>query len=225
MWRLKAAFLLLLLFPLLNCSDESDPEESHIMFVHASPDSPPVDIFLNDQKRATVSFLDHTIYLKVISGEQDITIKASGTDEILLQKSLSVFPRNHSSVFVFNNRQNLEIMTFTDKLKEDAPNIAVRFINLAPDSPFLELLTNGTTMLEFRGIEFKNFTRWLTLPENDPELELRRTNDQRLVPIPYFDNEMDYIGGKTYTMFVHGFLHGEPPADVKVIVNSDISME
>jgi hypothetical protein len=96
------------------------PDEVAVKFVHLSPNAPPLDLYVNDNKIFTsVNFTDSTRYM-VLKEEPsyDIELKIPGTDVTLLEVPNMTFRTNNTYTFnaigLYEGTPPLQIVTTLD---------------------------------------------------------------------------------------------------------------
>ncbi|WP_235337352.1 DUF4397 domain-containing protein [Pontibacter korlensis] len=70
---------------LASCDDDDDDldltDQANVMIVHASPDAPGIDLYVDDAKvnNAALNYLDNIGYLNVEAGNRNFKVTAAGT--------------------------------------------------------------------------------------------------------------------------------------------------
>jgi hypothetical protein len=180
---------------------------SRILFVHASPDAPAVDINLGWQPMARdLEFPNNTAYRYTWSGTRTVKVNVANTRTTVISARATLDPRTYYSVFAVNNVANIEPLVLVDDLTRPARgNAHVRFIHLSPDAPAVDVaLANGGPVL-FGNKQFKDFTAFTPLPAGTYDLEVRLAGTTTVVlPLPGITLKDRTI----YTVFARGFVGG-----------------
>ncbi|MGN0143670.1 MAG: DUF4397 domain-containing protein [Clostridium sp.] len=136
--------------------------KGYIRFIHATPDAPNIDIYLNDNLiYSKLSFGNVTGYIPTTPGTYSVKLFKSGTKATpLITESLQVLSNSLSTINI--TFENNEIAFFSIDDTDTDSNILlsyVRFINLAPTAPLLSLsLPNGITLFnETSYLETNNY--------------------------------------------------------------------
>jgi hypothetical protein len=222
--------LLLAVLPAMaftSCDDDDDEvvlENANVMVVHASPDAPGVDLFINNTKinNAALMFPNNTGYLNVPSGTQNVKINAAGTSTTVIEANLDLEPGEDYSVFAINTLENIEPLVLEDDLAEPADNMAhVRFVHLSPDAPAVDIAVQGGPVL-FSNRAFKSATDFTPVAAGTYTLEVRPAGTTTVaLTIP----DVMIMDGMIYTVFARGFL--SPPTGntnalgAEIIVNNE----
>ena len=138
---------------------ESLPKiKGHIRFIHAIPDAPGVDIYLDNKLIFTdLSFGNTTNYIAITPGTYSVKLFVSGTkNNPLITESLQIAPDSVSTVNITYENNEIAFFSIDDTHNMYNPFLSyVRFINVASTAPLLSLtlpdgrvLFNETSYLE-----------------------------------------------------------------------------
>jgi hypothetical protein len=193
-----------------------------VMFVHASPDAPAVDIRAGKRPVAwKLAFPNSTPYRFLRAGTSDVRVNVAGTSTTVINAPVTFEGRKAYSVFAVNTVANLEPLVLTDDLTRPAAgNAHVRFIHLSPNAPAVDIGVTGVAAPVFPNKSFKDYTPFTPLPAGTYDLEVRVAGTQDVVlPLPGIQLE----AGKIYTVFAKGLLGGtgNQALGAQIIVNSD----
>ncbi|TCC93900.1 DUF4397 domain-containing protein [Pedobacter frigiditerrae] len=148
---LNKFYLAIVLFSAISFSSckKDTPVETAFTAVsvfNASPTFSTYDVYLNDSKAnaAALPFGGGLNYAKVSPGTYNIKFTTSGRPESLLTKSITLLQNTYFSYFLINRPTGLDGLLLTDDLSAtSSTNAFVRFINLSPDAPALDLVINA----------------------------------------------------------------------------------
>ena len=119
--------------------DDPDSGNAKIMFVHMSPDAPPVDILIDNSKINTtaLAYTGNTGYSSVAAGTLNIKINAAGTSTTALDVNINGVEKDkHYSVFAINWLSSITAVATEDNLTAPATGKAhIRFMHLSPGTP------------------------------------------------------------------------------------------
>lgn len=188
---------------------------SYIRALHASPNSPAVDIYLNDTKLVeNLSYEEFTEYLSVTPGNYTIKIYPSGnTKDLVLSTNVNIPPHTISTTAIIGVLPNLSLLPMAEPKGPMIPGkLFLRFGNLSPNSPGLNLtLANGIAL--FRNIPYKSVTDYASLNPGIYHFQLRDTNTNKVVlDIP----NIRLRGNRFYSLYAVGLLDGKPPLRVLI---------
>ncbi|TPE44849.1 DUF4397 domain-containing protein [Pontibacter mangrovi] len=214
---------------LASCDDDDDDmdlvvDQASVMVVHASPDAPGVDLYVDNTKvnSAALNYPDNTGYLDVEAGERNFKVTAAGAGvgspvinaDVDLEKDMSY------TVFAADMLSDITPVVLEDDLIMPASGQAhVRFVHLSPDAPDVDVVVQGGPEL-FTDIEFKEATAFTPVAAGSYTVEVQPVGTD----VAAVTATLDLQPGKIYTVFAKGFLN--PPTDnmntlgAEVIVNN-----
>ena len=178
---------------------------SNVMLVHASPNSPDVDLYLNDLLQSGNGFTygDASGYLQSFTGLINIRLNEKGTANVLVDKNVEFNQNGNYSVFVIDTLPDVKTLVLEDDLSEPQLGQAkVRFVHLAPDAPAVDILNMLDSSVVVSNINFKSYTSFLTLDAGVYDLGIRAIGDSVIIPLP----SLSVGAGKVYTAMAKGLL-------------------
>lgn len=126
--------------------------KGYIRFIHATPDAPNIDIYLNDNLiYSGLSFGTVTTYIPATPETYSIKLFKSGTKtNPLITESLQVLPNSVSTINITFENNEIAFFSLDDTHGPSNRRLSyVRFINVAPTAPLLSLsLPDGTTLFD-----------------------------------------------------------------------------
>lgn len=174
-----------------------------IMFVHASPDAPALDLFVdNNALSENVGFLSHSTYMDVSDGYRNLKIRTANAGELKVNVDFSLRNEVSYSLFAANSVNSLEAVIVTDDLETPpAGKCRVRFVHLSPNSPTINVATSAGSSI-VTGVPFEAVTPFVVLDAQSYDLRVRdaATNTNTLLSL----NGMVMTGGKIYTVILKG---------------------
>jgi hypothetical protein len=196
---------------------------SRILFVHASPDAPAVDINLGFQPVARdLEFPGNTPYRYTWSGSRTVRVNVANTATTVIRAGVTLAPRTFYSVFATGEVADLEPLVLVDDLTPPARGKAhVRFVHLSPNAPAVDVAVAGGGPVVFGNKAFREFTAFTPLDAGTYNLEVRVAGTNTVaLPLP----GVTLKAGKIYTVFAKGLLGGAgaQALGAGVIVNSDM---
>jgi hypothetical protein len=186
----------------------ADGHQARVRAVHASPDAPAVDIWVNDNAAFTnAPFKGITQYANLDTGSYNIKVVPAGaTDPVVIEADLELEAKDYTIV-ALGTLENIEPLVLVDNNSAPAEGKAhVRFVHASPDAPAVDIAVKGGPVL-FSNIAFKGVGDYLPVDAGTYDLEVRvaGTTDVALeVPGVKLD------AGIVYTVFAMGLAGGEP---------------
>jgi len=149
-----------------------------IRVAHASPDTPAVDVLVNGQvatKFQNLKFRVVSQYIHLEGGTYNYTVVPTGQKTpVLLSFNQTI---NHQflpfTVAIGNTRASLDDYLFNDDRQLLRRGYsALRFVNLSPDAPAIDVRFDGQTSPIFTDIPFGQATNYQELRSGDYKLQL-----------------------------------------------------
>ncbi|MDF2503012.1 DUF4397 domain-containing protein [Clostridium sp.] len=188
---------------------------SYMRLLHASPNSPAVDIYFNDTKLAeNLSYEEFTDYLSIEPGNYTIKVYPRGnTDNLITSTDLTIAPNSISTIGVIGTLPNVSLLPMSEPKGPTIPGkLFLRFGNLSPNSPNLNLtLANGTVI--FRNIAYKSVTDYASLRPGIYHFQLRDSETNKIIlDAP----NIRLRENRFYSIYSVGLLGGKPPLRILV---------
>lgn len=217
-------------FTLQSCGDDDpvtpDPDEAEALLVHAAPNGPAVDIYVNDAAVATnVTFSQTTgDYLDVTPGSQRIRVAPAGDlPNAVIDVNFNFVEAKHYTIFATDDDATpptFAPLVFEDDLTEPASGKAhVRIAHLVPGGPAVKLSFAGSGGgALFQNVNFRDMTNLFT-PVDAGAVTVRVQDNAAsgggtpLVP----DQAVTLEDGGIYTFAVIGDADGDPALQTLVI--------
>jgi hypothetical protein len=196
--------------------DETDePDDAGLRVVHASPDAPNVDVYL-DGKRvlSDVPFGTLSGFLDVPPGTYEATITAAGDpDTVAFEGEVTLEPDTDYTVTALGEltEETFEpLVTVEDDspLKDDEAR--VRLIHASPDAPAVDVTVGDGETTLFDDVSFGEASDYVTVAAGDYDLEVRPADGGD----PVAEIPASVEGGTVYTAVAAGYLTpDDEPAD------------
>jgi hypothetical protein len=201
-----------LVFVLSSCLDNDGKENqvlpvAYVSIYHESPNAPELDVFVDEKPINRLEFTDYTGYLNFYTGDRNFKINPSGASNTLVDTSYTFVDGGFYSLFIVNNISKLETLMVRDSASTPAEGKAkVRFINLSPDAPAMDVIEEESTAL-FSGQSFKDPSEFV---EVNAATDFFAVNAAGTTDELVSADNIDLLPGKFYTLIVRGFAN--PPA-------------
>ena len=184
-----------------------------VRVLHASPDAPAVDIYINDEVVdgwTNVPFGTLSDYLAVAADTYNVKVYATGdTTTPVIDTDLKVDAGRSYTIAASGllADDSLKAYPFLDDPNLQADKALVRVVHLSPDAPAVDVAPDGGAAL-IPNLEFPNATDYAALAPGSYDLEVRLagTNTVALDLEP-----IDVQAGKAYSVFAIGSA-AQPPA-------------
>ena len=157
----------------------SASEHAMVRVLHASPDAPAVDVYLDDAKvdaLTNVPFGTISGYLDIPSGDHNIKVYATGTTTgAVIDANVTVASGSRYTIAATNALAAIEAQVIEDEPTPSCDAAGVRVIHLSADAPAVDVATAGAAPADavVKGLEYPNATGYLELPAGSYDLEVR----------------------------------------------------
>ncbi|HEV2108246.1 MAG TPA: DUF4397 domain-containing protein [Thermomicrobiales bacterium] len=184
------------------------PEDGCVRFVHASPDTPALAVYVDDASdpiSPRVSFGEATGFIALPEGEHRIRLVPEGVapDGTVVEAAFEVEPRSAVELVAMNTRESIEIRPYPMNL-EPLPvgQARVRVIHTVPDAdPIDAILADGSTLVG--GVGFSDEAAYAAFPSGSVSFELTVSGeDDVLLPA----SRLTFEPGMVYDVLVTGLV-------------------
>lgn len=196
------------------------PGEAALRVVHASPNAPPVDVYVDDSVvLEDVPFGAVSDYLSLTAGTYGVEVTAAGDPEtVVFSGDVGVEADTDYTVVATGEIGEMADEPFAPLVLTDdnsdpgAETARVRLVHASPDAPAVDVTVGEGGDVLFDGVAFGE-TGTVEVPAGDYTVDVRgdtETNDGDVVAS--FD--LSLAGGTVYTAFAVGYLSpDDEPAD------------
>lgn len=189
--------------------------KSYIRILHASPDAPPVDIYLNDRLLlSNVAYQDFSEYYSLDPGEYNVKLYPVGqTENPVIDEDLRVPPSGIYTIAAINKLKDISLYPILDTpMPIPSGRAYVRFVHLSPDAPNVDVrLPNGVNL--FEDVGYKEVSDYLLVNPGTYTLNVFPTGtDDRVLYVP----NVTLKPNRFYSVYAVGLVEGEPPLEVLI---------
>jgi LPXTG-motif cell wall-anchored protein len=188
----------------------ADGHMARVRVVHASPDAPAVDVWVNDSVAfSNAPFKGITDYAELAPDAYRVRVSPTGaTEPIVIDATLDLVAETDYTVVALGQLADIEPLVLVDNNSAPAAGKAhVRFVHASPDAPAVDIaVANGGPVL-FSNVSFKNIGDYLPVDAGTYDLEVRVAGTETVaLSVPGV-----MLGeGNVYTIFAMGLAGGEP---------------
>jgi hypothetical protein len=193
-------------------------DTARVRAIHAIPDAPAVDVYVNGQKLLNnIAYRATTSFITVPSGTYQVDVFPAGsTGTAILSKRVTIGPGAGYTLAATGTAENPSLHVYQEELQAPPGSVRVRFIQLSPDAPALDIVTKNGKVL-FPNIGYKDATRYATVAPGTYNLTVREAGSSR----PIFSVPSTRLtGGHVYSIVITGFTAGTPGLEAKVLRES-----
>jgi hypothetical protein len=210
MKRILAVTAVLVLSLALTVTAMADGHEARVRVVHASPDAPAVDIWVNGSVAfSNAPFKGITDYAKLEPGSYQVQVSPTGaTEPIVIDATLDLATETDYTVVAVGQLASIEPLVLIDNNSAPAAGKAhVRFVHASPDAPAVDIAVASGGPVLFSNVPFKGVGDYLPVDAGTYDLEARLAGtDTVALSVP----GVTLSEGTVYTIFAMGLAGGEP---------------
>lgn len=179
-------------------------DEARVRVLHASPDAPAVDVYINDEivgALTNVPFGAISDYLTVPAGTYNIKVYATGDNmTAVIAADVTVDAGMSYTIAAINPLASIEPAIFIDNPSLNETEAFVRVVHLSPDAPAVDVAPDGADAI-IAGLEFPDATDYLALPPNTYDLEVRLAGTDT---VALQLDPLELGAGRAYSVFALG---------------------
>ncbi|QDZ79864.1 DUF4397 domain-containing protein [Priestia megaterium] len=180
-------------------ADDRTAQNAEVRIVHASPDAPAVDIFVDDKALVEgAKFKDVSNPLPLSAGSHKVEVyeaKTKGTKDSLIEATLVVDGGKSYTVAAVNKAENLELQAFTNNKQGMDGKASLRIAHLSPDAPAVNVGPKGAAPL-FKDLSFKSISGYQVVNPGSYDLFVSTADGKEVLSLPGTNLE----SGKNYTV-------------------------
>ncbi|HYI16597.1 MAG TPA: DUF4397 domain-containing protein [Thermomicrobiales bacterium] len=210
-WSTVQRLLLIAVFVMLAAlvpavAASAQGEQARIRVVHASPDAPNVDIWVNGSVAVSnLAFNDATDYIALAAGEYDIAVTPTGgtAADAVIEATLTLAAGMDYTVAAVGQVAEIAPLVLEDNNAAPASGKAhIRVVHASPDAPNVDVAVAGGPIL-IENLAFPTASNYLPVDAGSYDLDVRPTGTETVaIDINGFMAE----AGTIYTVFATGLL-------------------
>lgn len=190
--------------------------QSYIRIFNASPNAPGIDIYANNTPIAqNLSYNQFSQYIPIYPGNYNIKIYPAGEKTNLLLDTNVYIPQNTIfNLAVIGKYPDISIYTIPEPYtKQTFERACIRFINLVPNSPTLDVtFSDGTNV--FNNVGYKDITNYACIPSGTYNFNVNTTSDnKKIAAIP----NTSLAPNNYYTIYALGLYNRSIPLKFIVV--------
>lgn len=190
---------------------------AELRFFHASPDTPPVDVYIDGEPVAeNASFAYISAYNRVSTGVTNVTIRdADDPNTVRFQRDLALSSTAYTFALAGESgpdaSESLSLVVFNDTYYQPGENESlVRVAHLSPDLGTVDVTATNETTAQFGNLSFADVTAYERVPDGIYEVTLTRADGTSDGPLHDTSARLDE--DRAYTWYAVGSLD-EPDTD------------
>jgi hypothetical protein len=187
-------------------------EPAMVRVLHASPDAPAVDVYVNDAKvgapLANLAFGDLSAYVALPAGTYNIKVCAAADATVcpIVANGVALTAGTHYTIAATNVLASIEAQVITDAPAPVANKTQVRVVHFSADTPAVDVLTQDGSAKVVDNLAYPNATDYLTLDPGSYDLKVCAHADNTVCPLD--PGALALEAGHSYSVFAIGSLAG-----------------
>jgi uncharacterized protein DUF4397 len=193
-------------------------DTARVRVVHASPDAPAVDIYLNDGKAiSSLAYKSASDFAAVPAGSYAVKVTAAGATDAVISATLPLEAGKSYTVVAVGQLADIAAQVFVDDTSDlAAGKTRLRVIHASPNTPGVDVAVTGGPVL-INNLAFPNASDNLTVDAGTYNVEVRPAGTTTAaLSAPGLALE----AGKYYTVLAVGLLGGSPALELLPIVDT-----
>jgi len=180
--------------------------QADVRVVHASPDAPPVDVYVNETPGAgspaieDLAFTQATPYIPLPTDNYTFNVTAANMTDTVLSASSPIDGNTDYSIVASDFLASIGASIYVDDNTIDLNNARVRFIHQSPDAPAVDIFANNSIEL-FDAVSFTESGGYQSVAPGDYLVDVRLDSDGTTV---LDDLDLTFEAGNVYTVFAMG---------------------
>ena len=169
----------------------SASDHAMVRVLHASPDAPAVDVYLDDVKvgaLTNVPFGAISGYLDIPAGDHNVKVYATGTTTgAVIDANVTIASGSRYTIAATNAVAAIAAQVIEDEPAPDCDGAQVRVIHFSADAPAVDVATAGAAPADavVKALAYPNATGYLSLPAGSYDLEIRLAGTTTVaLPLP-----------------------------------------
>lgn len=187
----------------ISASPVAAQDGARVRVLHASPDAPAVDIYINDaiSEWTNVPFGTLSDYVTVPADTYNIKVYATGsTMDPVIDADVPVDAGMSYTIAAINEVASIEAAVLEDNPALDYDKALVRVVHFSPDAGPVDIAPDGAEAL-IPGLAFPDDTGYAALDPGTYDLEVRPAG---MMDVALQLDPLDLAGGKAYSVFAIG---------------------
>lgn len=190
-----------------------NPPVSYLRVLHAVPDAPNVDVYLNDKIIAkNLAYKQFTDYLSIAPGNYTVKIYPTGnTTTPVINTSFFARENNIYTAAAAELLKNIYLKVIEDTPMPITPGkTMVRFIHLSPNAPMVNV-TLPNSNIGFQNVSFSQVTEY---KEMNPGVSSIQITASQTGDVVLTAPNMRFGPNKFYSIYAVGLAGGNPPLQI-----------
>jgi LPXTG-motif cell wall-anchored protein len=225
MKRILVLTVVLVLVLALATSAMAQSDMARVRVVHASPDAPAVDVWVDGSVAfSNAPFKGITDYASLAPATYNVQVTPTGaTEPIVIDADLTLDANTDYTVVAVGLLADIEPLVLIDNNSTPAAGKAhVRFVHASPDAPAVDIAVADGGPVLFSNVAFKGIGDYLPVDAGTYDLEVRIAGTETVaLEVP----GVALAGSTVYTIFAMGLAGGDPALEAVPSVDAEAAVQ
>ena len=186
-------------------NDYVEPPVAYLSVINASPDSQPVNFFL-DQNRANdfpINYGHGIDYIRAFPGKRVASFFIAGTQQKLKADTINLTAQKFYSIYLANVAATPDVILTRDSItRPDAGKATIRLVNVSPDAGAVDLGIKAASTLLASNQAYKGASVFVPIQGNSTyTLEVRKKGTTTVLTTL---EDVKLNSGSVYTVWLQG---------------------
>jgi hypothetical protein len=182
---------------------------AQVRVVHASPDAPAVDVWVDGSPAITnLAFGQTTAHVRLPAGSHQVAVAPAGgpPESAVIQATLDLAPGQAYTVMAIGRLAEIRPLVLNDQRQNGMSDSHVRFVHASPGAPAVDIAVAGGPTV-FSNVGFGESSSYVDVPAGSLDLEVRLAGtDTTVLRLP----DASFAEGGIYTLAAVGLAGGSP---------------
>lgn len=188
---------------------------AYIRILHASPNSPPVDVYANGNLIArNLAYRNFTPFIKVMPGKYNIKVYKAGTlIKPVIDTNIILKPSQIYTAAARGKLADINLQLIPEEKINMLPDKAnIRFVHLSPDSPPVDIALPNNKII-FSNVSYGNKTNYISVNPGNYTIYVKPSGmDKVVLTVP----NIILKPNQNYSIYAIGLLEGNPKLQVLI---------
>ena len=188
---------------------------SYFRLLHASPNAPVVDIYLNNALAVrNLAYRGFSQYLTVPPGIYNIKVYPSGQQNIpILDTSITIPERSIQTIAAIGIAPDISLLPVNEPAEPTLPDkVFLRFAHLSPNAPNVDVALPNNSIL-FNDVSYMEVANYTAVNPGNYTFYIRAAGtNQNVLYVP----NINLKPNRFYTIYAVGIAGGNPPLQVLI---------
>ncbi|OIJ14028.1 hypothetical protein BKP35_07430 [Anaerobacillus arseniciselenatis] len=198
-----------------NNNNNNNNQRAKVRVLHASPDAPRVDIYVNGEKTfENMMYYQISPYMDLQAGSYEIEVYPAGqTNDAVLSENVRVGAGKHYTIAAADRLEDLRLVVVEDEPDVPQGKTKVRVWHLSPNAPQVDIAVADGDVL-FEDVSFRDASDYLELDPGTVTLEVREAGTDNIV-LTLRDTNLR--ANEVYTVAAIGIFEGRPRFEALIL--------